>query len=91
MVTTVPLSGKQTSHQHHQPDIADIKEMLNIVQAIEQSLTALKQMLEHLQRESLPETRGETFSLYGIFAHTDVTWEDFQRAKRSWLPKAEEV
>jgi len=72
-------------------DAASIRTMLDTIQIIEQSLMSLKQALEQLQSSVAAEEKRGPFSLYGLFAATDVTWEDFQRAKRSWLKEVEGI
>lgn len=89
MGVTVSLDEKQSPHEHLWPSAADIESMLVTIQNIEQSLRALKQALEHLRAATMPGAERKTFSLYGVFAPTDVTWEDFQEAKQAWLKKAE--
>lgn len=91
MSITVLPSEKQPSQQTLWPTEPDIDSMLVMVQNIEQSLRALKQALEHLRAAAMPSVERKTFSLYGIFTSTDVSWEDFQKAKQAWLKGTEGI
>ena len=70
----------------------DLQAMYNAVQSTENALLALKQMLTQLQTPATAEAKKQnTFSLYGVFAPSDVTWQDFQETKHTWLKGIEDI
>jgi len=74
------------------PNVTDLQVMLETLQTIERAAATLRRLIEQLQER--PPTESEEpslFSLYGIFAPTEVTWQDFQEAKRGWLKEIQEI
>ncbi len=70
----------------------DLQMMLDALQTIEGAVVTLRRLIEQLQeRPSTEPEEPSLFSLYGIFAPTEVTWQDFQEAKRGWLKEIQEI